>query len=288
VKQELARALQCRDSARREREKAMNSKCCFTSIAALAIVTGCGSSGGSTSNPEYRIVVADGGAPAATEGEALRLAVVEVNADGTTKALPSGATVAWSGPPVVTALAEGSSPAQSALPQPGSAATGMWVRNPEHLTDAQINGVLYVIDKGTGPNPSIEVTADVSGGAPAGKATVAIPVGPFPTGDVTRGQSIYGDNCASCHASHGEGTTLAPPLNDSSDSQGSPNVAADPDWNGPLFAITPMDNMDNEGVSLAVAMPRWLITEARSGQLLTAQDFADIYAYLKTQTTPSP
>jgi hypothetical protein len=73
-------------------------------------------------------------------------------------------------------------------------------------------------------------------------------------------------------------------LNDSSDSSGAPNVAADPGWTGPLFAVTPMDNMDNDGVSLSVAMPRWLITEARSGQFLTSQDFADVYAYLKSQT----
>jgi mono/diheme cytochrome c family protein len=151
-----------------------------------------------------------------------------------------------------------------------------------------LNGVLYVLDKGTGPNPSLTVTAAVTAGAPAGSATATIAVAPFPTGDVTRGQTTYSQNCATCHGAQGQGTTIAPGLNDSSDVDGNPNVAADPGWTGPLFAVTPMDNMDNMGVSLSVAMPRWLITEARSGQLLTSQDFADVYAYLKTQTAASP
>jgi mono/diheme cytochrome c family protein len=265
----------------------MNSKSRIMTIAVAAFAAGCGSSGGSSptsSGPDYKIVGPDGGAPTATEGETLRLAVVEVAADGTTTPLPSGATVEWSGPPAVTALAEGSTPAQSILPQPGTTATGMWVRNPEHLTDGQLNGVLYVLDKGSAPNPSIAVTANITAGAPPGSATTSIPVAPFPAGDVTRGQTTYSQNCATCHGAQGQGTTIAPGLNDSSDSSGDPNVAADPGWTGPLFAVTPMDNMDNAGVSLSVAMPRWLITEARSGQFLTAQDFADVYAYLKTQT----
>ncbi len=270
----------------------MNRKWCLVTIAATAITSGCGSANsGPTSpaaDPEYKIVAVDGGAPAATEGAALRLQVVEVNADGTTTPLPSGASITWSGPPVVTALAQGSSPSASILPQPGATATGMWVRNPDHLTEAQLNGVLYVLDKGTGDNPSIAVTATVTGGAPAGEATAAIPIAPFPTGDVTRGQTLYTQNCATCHGAQGQGTSLAPGLNDSTDSDGNPNVAADPGWTGPLFAVTPMDNMDNEGVSLATAMPRWLITEARNGALLTSQDLADIYAYLKTQTAAAP
>ena len=128
----------------------------------------------------------------------------------------------------------------------------------------------------------------MSGGAPAGEATATIPVAAFPTGDVARGQVLYADNCATCHGAQGQGTAIAPGLNDSVDAQGDPNVAADPSWNGPQFAITPLDNMDNDGVSLALSMPRWLITEAKSGQFLTAQNLSDVYAFLRTQTTPAP
>jgi mono/diheme cytochrome c family protein len=267
----------------------MTSRLSIVSVAIVVAATGaCGSSGTSSSSTQYRIVAADGTSPTATEGEALRLSVVEVQGDGTTTALPSNATVTWSGPPLVTALPEGSSPAQSILPQPGATATSMWVRNPDHLTDAQVNGVLYVLDKGSGPNPSIAVTATVSAGAPPGEATATIPVTAFLTGDAASGLALYTDNCASCHGAQGQGTTIAPGLNDSVDSQGDPNVAADPSWTGPLFAITPLDNMDNEGVSLALSMPRWLITEAKSGQFLTTQNLADVNAFLQTQTTPSP
>lgn len=233
---------------------------------------------------DYRIVASDGNTPAASEGDALRLSVVEVNADGTTAPLPSSVAVAWSGPPLVTALPENASPSQSTLPEPGASAIAMWVRNPDHLTDAQLNGVLYVIDRGTSPNPSIVVTATVSGAASTASVTATIPVAPFPTGDSTRGQSVYAANCARCHGAQGQGTALAPGLNNSSDSDGNPDVAADPSWSGPLFAITPRDNMDNEGVSLATSMPKWLITKGSNGQLLTTQDFADIYTFLKTQT----
>ena len=128
----------------------------------------------------------------------------------------------------------------------------------------------------------------MSGTANAGTATTTIPVGPFPIGDTTRGQKGYGDNCASCHGTAGEGSDIAPGLNAAMDSQGDPNVAADPDWSGPGFAIAPLCNLDNDGVSLSLAMPRWLLIEARSGAFLTTQDLSDVYAFMKTQTTPSP
>jgi hypothetical protein len=85
-----------------------------------------------------------------------------------------------------------------------------------------------------------------------------------------------------------QGTSFAPGLDNATDSQGNPNVAADPGWTGPLFAITPMDNMDNEGVSLAATMPKWFLTKAKNGKFLVSQDFADMYAFLKTQTVPPP
>jgi mono/diheme cytochrome c family protein len=249
-------------------------------------VAACGGSGSSTSATQYRIVANQGSSLSAIEGDALSLSVVQVNPDDSTAPLPSGATVTWSGPPTITALPEGSTPADSILPQPGATTTSMWLKNPEHLTDAQLNGVLYVLDKGTAPNPSISIKATIGGSAPAGEVTATLPVAAFPAGSMTAGQALYADNCSSCHGAQGQGTTLGPGLNNSMDDSGDPNVAADSAWTGALFAISPRSNIDNDGVSLAASMPRWLITEARSGQFLTTQNLADIYAFLKTQTTP--
>ena len=130
----------------------MNSKSSILSVLVASLATGCGSSGGSSptsSGPDYRIVGPDGGAPTATEGEALRLSVVEVAADGTTTPLPSGVTVVWSGPPQETALPEGSTPAQSIHPQPGATATGMWVRNAEHLNEQEQQVLSFICQEQT-------------------------------------------------------------------------------------------------------------------------------------------
>ena len=50
-------------------------------------------------------VTKSGGAPTAAAGDALRLSVVEVLADGSTRSLPSKASVTWSGLPTVVAVA---------------------------------------------------------------------------------------------------------------------------------------------------------------------------------------
>jgi hypothetical protein len=43
--------------------------------------------------------------------------------------------------------------------------------------------------------------------------------------------------------------------------------------------------MDNGGVALRLPMPDWLSTpNPATGAPLATQDFADIYAFLKTQT----
>jgi len=152
----------------------------------------CGDSGTTATFADYRIVAAGGGALTADVGDAFRLSVVEALSDGTTKPLADDAQVTWSGPPVVTALPIGSTPDESVLPQPAAAATGMWINNPDHLTAAQVNGVLFVLDAGSNANPSIEVTATVAGGAaPGGAATATVSVMPFPTADGTRGQALW-------------------------------------------------------------------------------------------------
>lgn len=258
----------------------MNMRLSTLSVAAVALaIAGCGAADSSSAPfSAYRIVAADGTAPSATVGDALRLSVVEMRTDGTSAPVSGDALVTWSGPPLVEALPMGSTPAKSILPEPGALATAMWVSNPDHLTTQDVAGVLYVLDAGSAPAPSIAVTVAVTGGsAPGGQATASLPVAPFPAGDVARGQEAFAANCASCHGSKGEGDS-APGLNDEPD-----NVAGDPDWTPQLLGLVARSNMDDQGVSLDPSMPKWLTRPGAGGKLLTTQEFADIYAFLKTQ-----
>lgn len=261
--------------------RVMNSTKYVLCAVALAVpLHGCGNSETSTaSTAEYKIVGTDGAPAAASVGDALRLSVMEVRADGSSTPVSSDAQISWTGPATVEALPEGSTPDASILPQPGDSPTAMWVKNPTHLTDAQLLGVLFVLGAGTGASPSIDVTATIKGGGsvPDGSVSVHIPINPFPTGDVARGRTLYADNCASCHGSQGEGDT-APGLNDEPD-----HVAGDPDWTPQLLGIVARDNMDDQGVSLDPSMPKWLVRNDASGKPLTTQDFSDMYAFLKTQ-----
>ena len=257
------------------------------SLASIALAgAGCGDSA-SGSFVEYRVVPANGGTLTANVGDAFRLEVVEGLSDGTTRALSTAATVTWSGPPTVTALPEGSEPSDSILPQPGADPDAFWIQNPDHLTAAQVAGVLYVLDAGTAAQPSVTVSAAVTGGsAPAGNATATLAIAPFPTGDVTRGHGLYSANCAGCHGAQGEGGT-APGLNDEPD-----HVAGDPDWTPQMLGFAARSNMDDQGVSLDVSMPKWLLINSAAGKLLSTQDFSDMYAFLQTQhgegAAPSP
>jgi len=238
----------------------------------------CGDSSSSAAFSQFKIVAAKGGPLQATVGDAFRLSVVEGLSDGTTKALSTDAKVTWSGPPVITALPIGSTPADSILPQPGSSVTAMWVENPDHLTPAEVAGVLYVLDAGSAASPSITVTATVTGGAtPAGQTSSSVPVAAFPVGNAPRGQTLYAANCASCHGATGEGGS-APGLNAAPD-----NVASDSGWTPQMLGLAAQSNMDDQGVSLATTMPKWLVIPGANGQPLTTQNFADIYAFLKTQ-----
>jgi mono/diheme cytochrome c family protein len=256
----------------------MNVSAC--SVFLLGSLAGACSSSTSASPPTvagYRIVCADGSSLAAVAGEAKRLAVVQVMSDDTTAALSAATRVTWSGPPLVKALSIGSMPPSSILPQTGLPATAMWLQNPDHFTDDQLAGVLWILDGGTDSLPTVAVKASLSD--PAGDATASIRIGPTPAGDIGRGQVTYGSNCASCHGATGEGTTQFPGLNNTPD-----HVAGDPDWNASLFAMTARSDMDDLGVSLDTSMPKWLVRPSSSGQLLSTSDFADIYAFLKTQT----
>ena len=253
----------------------------FVTCSALATIAfasaGCGDSS-NASFVEYRVVAANGGALSANVGDALRLSVVEGLSDGTTRTLSTQATVTWSGPPTVTALPEGSTPPDSILPQPGIDPDAFWIQNPDHLTSAQVAGVLYVLDLGTATKPSLTVSAAVTGGsAPGGSATASVAIAPFPTGDVTHGQSLFAANCASCHGTQGEGGS-APGLNNEPD-----HIAGDSGWTPQMLGFAARSNMDDQGVSLAVSMPKWLVINGAAGKPLATQDFADMYAFLKTQ-----
>jgi mono/diheme cytochrome c family protein len=262
----------------------------FATLLALTSVALASASCGDSSNSafvDYRVVAANGGALTANVGDAFRLEVVEGLSDGTTRALSTGATVTWSGPPTVMALPEGSTPSDSILPQPGSDADAFWIQNPEHLTAAQVAGVLYVLDAGTAARPSVSVSAAVTGGsAPAGGATASVAIAPFPTGDATRGQGLFTANCASCHGAQGEGGS-APGLDNEPD-----HVAGDPGWTPQMLGFAARSNMDDQGVSLDVSMPKWLLINSAAGKPLTTQDFADVYSFLQTQhgagASPSP
>ena len=250
--------------------------------AAPLVALGCGSSS-SGSFVDYQIVAAGGGPLTAVVGDAFRLSVVESLSDGTTQPLSSGATVTWSGLATVTALPEGSSPSDSILPAPGDSPTAFWIENPEHLTPAQVAGIAYVLDAGTAANPSVQVSATVGGAStPAGSASATLAIGAFPTGSAARGQTLYAANCSACHGAAGEGAS-APGLNNEPD-----HVAGDPGWTAPMLGFAARSNMDNDGVSLAATIPRWLILNGAAGKLLTTQDFSDVYAFLTTQHGEGP
>jgi hypothetical protein len=61
------------------------------------------------------------------------------------------------------------------------------------------------------------------------------------------------------------------------------HLAGDPSWNAALLALAARADVDNNAVSLRVPMPDWLAGHTGTGALLSTQDFADIYAFLKTQ-----
>lgn len=115
-----------------------------------------------------------------------------------------------------------------------------------------------------------------------------------PTGDVSHGAALYQKGCAGCHGATGSGTQAnpdgtfsyagrdydypAPALN-----AGDGGLASEPEWSPTLLAMSSRADIDNCGIMLRQPMPDWFSTPM-GGRLLTSQDFADIYAFLATQT----
>jgi hypothetical protein len=262
----------------------------------------CGGTSENSGSLQLQIVTTSGAPLAAVAGDAIALKVVLVAPDGTVGGLPGDAKVTWTAPfPVVTLPPN--SIAASPLPVSGADPTGAWVENP-YRTDrsADLKNVVFVLDPGIAQNGTLEVSASVSGIAPDGGVgvTANISVNPTPVGDWTRGAALYGSagaNCAQCHGATGHGSagpndagtyTIAgasfafpgPGINAEPG-----NCASDPAWNAALFAVSARADMDNGGVALRLPMPDWLSEpDPEAGAPLTTQDFADIFAFLKTQT----
>jgi len=267
-----------------------------------ALVAACGSSPPSNTSPtpQLRIVTTSGAPLEAVAGDAVSLTVVEVMADGTTADLPAGANIAWTSPAVVTTLPPNSE-ASSPVPVFGAQPTAAWIDNP-YRSDraADLKNVLFILDPGTVENAAVEVAATVSGVAAAGNVTASINVDPTPLGDWTRGSTAYGSggaNCAGCHGATGHGTPLSQGLTVYSYAAGSydfpapglnaepGNTAGDPAWNAALFAVAARADMDNGGITLRLPMPDWLVEpDPGTKHVLATQDFADMFAFLKTQT----
>ncbi len=271
-----------------------HEKCSLVKILGLLFLTACGSAPHFVG---YSISSANNSSLRAGVGDAIALSVIEKMSDGTSAALPTDAVVRWSGPPVITAAA----PDARDLPTPTDAATGIFVLNalrPEHTHD--LNGVLFVLDGGTSAEPSITVTATVSGSVASGSATADVFInGGLPPGDASRGAKAWGEsgaNCAACHGATGHGSPdngdgtftyggktydfAAPGLNHEPG-----NLANDPTWSAPLLAMSARADIDNGGVVLRAPMPDFLTyTSATQLHPLTAADFADIYLFLQEQS----
>jgi mono/diheme cytochrome c family protein len=264
---------------------------CRAALAAtICFFLGCAGSGGSS---ELAIVASSGSLQGVVAGDVLALRVM----DGA-KSLPAGTTLTWSGVPTVSAL-DPSSTAASPLPAAGDAPTAAFVTNPGRPDVSwQLADVLFILDPGTKAGGELSVTATLTGTV-TGTVTVSIPVGETPAGDATSGALTYGAggaNCASCHGATAHGTDAGTDgrfiYNDMSYAYPAPglnaesgNVASDPAWNAALLAMAARCDMDNGGLTLRVPMPTFLATpNAATGLSLTARDFADIYAFVKTQT----
>jgi mono/diheme cytochrome c family protein len=265
-------------------------------FAALMALPGCG--GGST---QLEIVTASGSPLQAVAGDGVKLKVVQSTSGGSTEDLPAGATVTWTSPATITALPFDST-APSPLPLPGAEPTAVWIDNAGRPDDAAaLADVLFILDASKQEHPSITVTATVSGVTPGGPVSATIAVSPTPAGDAGRGATVYGAtgaDCAQCHGATGHGSPATPPssmtymLGGASYGYPAPginaepgNLASDPAWSAELLAFSARADVDNGGLTLRSPMPAWIVTpDPATGELLSTQDFADMYAFLQTQT----
>ena len=256
-----------------------------TSFVVSSCVLGCGSAP-EQSIQRYavqvrmadQVVVATSTTPLHVEaGDVVEMNVVGVTADGTAVTPPIEASVDWSGAPVVT-VASATDPDADPMSAVSDDAPAVVIRDPGRFTNIDQSALLGVLG-GAGQDTPAEIRATVSGAAAAGDFGLRIVTSPMPAGDAMRGMALYESNCARCHGIEGEGAGDAPGLNAKEG-----NVAGDPSWNAALFAVGARVGMDNDGIALDPEMPLWLTEKTEAGPLLTTQDFADMYAFLTTET----
>jgi hypothetical protein len=247
------------------------------------------------------IVTATGAPLQGAPGDAVPLTVTLRMSDGTTKTVAPD-QVTWLAPATITAE-DPNAPGGDILPEAGAQPTGFFVHNPYRQDNP---GVVYVADPGTVSNPTIVVTASVMDADVSAELSVL----PAPVGDPARGAALFahGPDCGVCHGATGGGSPpallpdgglvlidgglvysisgqlypySAPGLNDAPDSG---NLATDPAWSAALLGLAAQADVDNNGVALRSPMPDWFGGTSLDGGTLSGQDFADIYAWLKTQS----
>ena len=127
--------------------------------------------------------------------------------------------------------------------------------------------------------------------------STTLTVSAAPTGNAMNGSALHSAACASCHGATGHRTPAAnadgsytiaaasypfpaPGLNAEDG-----NAGSDPAWNVAVFAQAARASFDDGGVTLRQPMPDWLSTpNPTTSKPFTTQDFADIYAFMQTQT----
>jgi hypothetical protein len=247
----------------------------------------------------FSIATVSGQPLQAAAGDSLALKVVATLSDGTMMDLDP-TQVTWTSPQTISAQNPNDA-GSSVLPSTGAQPTAFFVQNAFRPDRSDYPGLLFVIDPGTAAGGTLMVTASVPEG---GTVSATIPVTPTPAGNPDAGADLYYSqlNCAMCHGDTGGGsppTTLAdggivyilmggaypypaPAINNTMPG-GMPAVAADPNWNAALMAFASLADMDNSGVALRPPMPDQSQSIA-NGKPVGAQEFAHIYAFLKTQT----
>ncbi len=274
----------------------------IATTAAIGISSACSSStngpGDAPPTASLEIVAASGGPLETVAGDAMRLKVVELQPDGSTVDLPAGSNVEWRSPSAPVSALPPDSEDPSPLPAAGGDPSVTWLSNPSRPDLGEdLANVLFVLDPGSVQNAAVQVSATVSGATVSGDVSATIRVDPTPAGDWTRGAALYGPtgaNCAECHGPTGHGSNANPDqtFTLAGLSSGIPapglnaepgNAASDPEWNAALFAVASRADVDNGGISLRLPMPDWL-TRPAAGRVLTTKDFADIFAFLKSQT----
>lgn len=226
---------------------------------------------------KYRIETADGAPLTAAAGDVLRLKVVQVKPDGSSAPLPPEAKVSWSGVTTVVAAKPGTELEISKLPAAGKAPVGIFVQNPARLDHKKdLDGALFILSRGTMPKPTIQVSASISGVEAQAEVTGTVSVSSLMyKGDPVQGAKTFRANCSSCHGEDGEGK-YGPTLNMS-------GLIGEGIWDSAMLAMAARSNVDDMGVALARPMVNWMSTKASNDQLLTGQDFANIFSFLGTK-----